>query len=127
MNFLLDSHVVLWCLEGSDRLKASVRQLLAETHGGLFVSAATVWELGIKQSLVKLRMPPHLPEALAQAGFLELPIHHRHAEAAAALPWHHKDPFDRLLVAQAQLEGLTLVSADAWVPAYGVPWLQAST
>ncbi len=79
-----------------------------------------IWELGIKRALGKLEAPPNPGAALGESGFAELAIMARHAEAAAALPPLHRDPFDRMLVAQAQLEGLTLVTSDAQLSAYGV-------
>ncbi len=89
------------------------------------VSAATFWELAIKQSLGKLKSPKDLFETVDQTGFAMLDVTARHAIAVADLPLHHRDPFDRLLVAQAQLEGLTIVTRDRRLPKYDVPVLVA--
>lgn len=90
-----------------------------------YVSAATVWEIGIKSALGKLEVPDNLEEALADSSFRPLPVHVSHAIAAGRLPRHHDDPFDRMLVAQASLESLTLLTADARLKDYNVPILLA--
>ncbi len=89
----------------------------------LFFSVASIWELAIKQAQRKLDLPDDLLDVLLGEGFTELPISSAQALTAGALPLHHRDPFDRMLVAQAQSEGLTLVSNDAWIAAYDVPVL----
>jgi PIN domain nuclease of toxin-antitoxin system len=118
MTLLLDTNILLWWLEDSPRLPKRPRQLI-NRGGKVLVSAATVWEIAIKKALGKLEAPNSLEEALAESSFLELPITARHAESAAALPRHHDDPFDRMLVAQAQLEGLKLLTSDERLRAYG--------
>lgn len=92
----------------------------------MFFSAVTPWELGINQALGKLTMPEGLSAVLRSGGFLPLAISERHAELAPQLPAHHRDPFDRMLVAQAQLEGLTLITADAALRPYQVDLLDAT-
>ena len=124
MRLLLDSHVALWWL-ASD---ASLGRVCAERIGAadeVVVSAVTPWELGIKRALGKVAYPDGLVAALAAAGFVELAISAAHAEVAADLPAHHRDPFDRMLVAQAQLESLVLVTADHALEPYGVETLDA--
>jgi PIN domain nuclease of toxin-antitoxin system len=91
----------------------------------VFVSVASAWELAIKASLGRLRMPPNLEEALDRKGYQRLGISFAHAAVAGALPRHHGDPFDRMLIAQAQSEGLTLVTRDRVFSAYGIPVLKA--
>ena len=119
MRILLDSHVVLWWLDNSSSLGPRCRELI-EIADGAFVSAVTPWELGIKRALGKLVMPDGLTDELEAEGFVSLPITAAHAELAPSLPAHHRDPFDRMLVAQAQLETLVLVTADQLLDSYDV-------
>jgi PIN domain nuclease of toxin-antitoxin system len=109
-QLLLDTHVVLWWLQGSDRLKDSVVVLLKDATNEVFVSVASVWEIVIKQGLGKLEAPDDLLDLIEQSGFEALSISSFHAEQAGRLPLAHKDPFDRMLIAQAQAEGLILVT-----------------
>lgn len=118
MRLLLDTHVLLWAVLDDPRLSAD--QKSAISGGDLFVSAASVWEIGIKRALGKLDVPDALFDIAVDAGCRPLPISWTHAEAAACLPMHHSDPFDRMLVAQAQCEGLRLASSDAKLAAYDV-------
>lgn len=118
MRLLLDTHILLWAVLNDRRLTATQRQAI--TEGELYLSAASVWEIGIKRSLGKLDVPDELFDIAVDAGCRPLPISWTHAEAAAALPHHHNDPFDRMLVAQARCEGLRLASADAKLAAYDV-------
>lgn len=124
MRILLDSHVALWWLEGSASLGVQARQLIEHADEAYF-SAVTPWELGIKRALGKLTMPDGLVHALQSGGFIPLSITAGHAERASALPGHHRDPFDRMLVAQAQLEALALVSADQTIRDYDVELVDA--
>lgn len=119
MKVLLDTHVLLWALGDDPRLSADHRAIISGP-GALFVSAATVWEIAIKRALGKLTAPADLTRTIAQAGCQPLAITWRHAEAAGALPPLHADPFDRLLIAQAQVEGLALATADRAIAAYTV-------
>ncbi|MCP3934141.1 MAG: type II toxin-antitoxin system VapC family toxin [Actinomycetia bacterium] len=124
MRILLDSHVALWWLEDNDSLGVKCREMI-EHADEAFYSAVTPWELGVKRALGKLTMPDGLAQALASSGFVALDISVDHAELAPALPLHHRDPFDRMLIAQAQLEALTLVSADGSFEAYEVEVVDA--
>ncbi len=119
MRVLIDSHVALWWLDGNDKLGPATRQLLGSADE-VFFSALTPWELGIKRALGKLDFPDGLTEALVAGGFDELPIAAAHGEAAATLPPHHQDPFDRMLIAQARIEALVLVTADRAIEPYDV-------
>jgi PIN domain nuclease of toxin-antitoxin system len=119
MRLLLDSHVALWWLADDRALGESCAGHI-ETADEVWFSAVTPWELGIKRSLGKITYPDGLSETLRSEGFVELPISAAHAERAADLPPHHGDPFDRMLVAQAQLESLVLVSADRSMRPYDV-------
>lgn len=117
MKVLLDTHVLLWALADAPELRPGHRAAI-ET-GELHLSAASVWEIGIKRALGKLDVPADIFDVAARAGCRALPITWVHAEAAAALPPHHADPFDRMLIAQARCEGLTLLSVDRVFARYG--------
>ncbi|MHA6616564.1 type II toxin-antitoxin system VapC family toxin [Pseudonocardia sp. DLS-67] len=125
MRLLVDSHVLLWWLQADPRLAAAAAEAMEDGDNALYLSAASVWELSIKQSIGKLRVDVDLRSHAMEQGFTELPVTGAHATAARDLPFHHKDPFDRMLVAQAAVEGLTLVTADDALVAYGVPVLPA--
>lgn len=119
---MLDTHVLLWWQEDDPGLGADVREAIAGAPE-VFVSAASAWEASIKASLGRLRIPESFGRGVDAAGFTELPVTFSHAERVAELPHHHGDPFDRLLVAQAQLEGLSLVSRDRRLALYEVDLL----
>ena len=121
----MDSHVLLWALESESNLSDDVRQALVDPANEVFVSAVCIWEIAIKRALGKLRAPDHLAASVEAAGFSELPVTFVHAEHAGSLPKIHGDPFDRMLVAQAQVEGLTLVTADANILRYPVRTMAA--
>ena len=115
MNLLLDTHAFLWFVAGDERLSARARQAMEDEDAELFLSAASIWEMAIKSSLGRLTLPAPLSEYVAEKlehGFRVLPIDWTHAAAVEKMPLHHRDPFDRLLVAQAVAEGMPLVSAD---------------
>jgi len=118
VRVLLDTHILLWTVLDDPRL--SVSQLDAVGTGELYLSAASVWEIGIKRALGKLNVPEEIFSIAVDAGCRPLPISWTHAETAASLPPHHADPFDRMLIAQAQCEGLKLISSDARMTAYDV-------
>ena len=120
MKLLLDTHVVLWWRLDSTRLRRAVRQQIA-TAEIVWVSAASGWEIAIKQSLGKLTLADSFRWMVEDSDFDELPVTLRHAEQVAALPAHHADPFDRMLVAQAAVEGATIVTHDPQFDRYGVP------
>ena len=127
MRLLLDTHVWLWLVVSPERLTKQARSALADSANTLLLSAASVWEMAIKYRLGKLPLPcpPHefVPMRLVRDGVQALAIEHHHAAHVATLPERHRDPFDRLIVAQAQLEGLTLVTADAQLSGYEVPMI----
>jgi PIN domain nuclease of toxin-antitoxin system len=123
VRLLLDTHALLWSVEAPGRLSNSARRKLEDTANDLFFSAASIWEVSIKISAGKLRLallPEELVEVLVSRQFTELPIRSLHAGKLALMPLHHRDPFDRLLIAQAQVEDLTLVSKDGALDAYGI-------
>jgi PIN domain nuclease of toxin-antitoxin system len=121
---LLDSHAALWWLADDRALGRQTRAVLERADEAYF-SVITPWELGIKSALGKVTMPDGLSAALTASGFRALGVSLDHAELAPALPAHHRDPFDRMLVAQAQLEVLSLVTADAAIGAYDVEVIDA--
>jgi PIN domain nuclease of toxin-antitoxin system len=123
---LLDTHVVLWLLAGDDH-RFGPATLAALRDQSVTVSAATVWEIAIKRRLGKLRAPTGLVETIAAAGLRLLSVTALHAEGVAELPGLHRDPFDRLLVSQARLEGLMLVTADTMVGRYDVSAIDPAT
>jgi PIN domain nuclease of toxin-antitoxin system len=131
VRVLLDTHVVLWASLEPDRLSEHARTVLLDPSTEVRVSHATLWELAIKASLGKLRLPTALDAFFAQTcealGALELPIRPAHLLEVERLPLHHRDPFDRLLVAAARLENLSLMTADTRLSSYAVPivWLGA--
>ena len=118
MRVLLDTHVLLWAVLNDARLTSA--QVRAISEGEVYLSSASVWEVGIKRAIGKLDVPENLFEIAVDAGCRPLPISWIHAEAAAALPPHHSDPFDRMLVAQARCERLSLASSDGQFGAYDV-------
>jgi PIN domain nuclease of toxin-antitoxin system len=123
MNLLLDTHVLIWWDEGR-RLSSAGRRAI-EAADSVYVSAASAWEVAIKIGLGRLRPSRTVEEAVEESGFLELPITTRHAQRVAGLPAHHRDLFDRLLVAQAEAEGLTLVTRDPVFERYAVDCIMA--
>lgn len=126
MRLLLDTHVLLWWLADDDGLSGAAAGAIADGDNEVVVSAATAWEISIKRGLGKLEAPDDVAGALAANDFRPLAIDIRHATLAGGLPPHHHDPFDRMLVAQAQSEGLTIVTGDARIGAYAVGVLAAS-
>lgn len=119
MKVLLDTHVLLWALADDARLSARHRDLISE-ETEIFVSAATVWEIAIKRALGKLKAPANIAQTIAALGCHPLSITWRHAEEAGALPPHHADPFDRLLIAQSMIEDMPLATQDAKIAVYAV-------
>ena len=120
MRLLLDTNALLWLVAGDPRFGAQARQDV-ESAAELVVSAASLWEIAIKVSIGKLAALPGLPAVLAEAGVRRLGIEDEHLRRLESLPWHHRDPFDRLLIAQAQAEALTVLTADPAFGDYAVP------
>lgn len=119
MRLLLDTHLLLWWLDGSSLLPAEAREAISFPENAVFVSAVSLWEIWLKESLGKLRVPQDFERRLAGEAFESLPLTAAQTRQVALLPWHHRDPFDRMLVAQAQAENLILLTADEAVTAYG--------
>ena len=121
MRLLLDTHAALWWLADDERLGPAADDYLTDGANEVLLSAAVVWEVAMKRALGKLEAPDDFAGTLLGAGAVGLPITLGHASAVAELPAHHRDPFDRMLVAQARLENAVLVSHDEALRAYGVP------
>jgi PIN domain nuclease of toxin-antitoxin system len=119
LRILLDTHLLLWWLESSPSLSAEAKQTICDPENTIFVSAVSLWEIWLKQSLGKLRLPVDFNGRLAAESFESLSLTASQTRQVAFLPWHHRDPFDRMLVAQAMAEKLVLLTADAPLAAYG--------
>ena len=120
MRLILDTQAALWWLSGDERFGRAAEERIRDATNQVLLSAAVVWEVAIKRSLGKLEAPEDLAQTLVGGGAHPLPVGLDHAAAVERLPWHHRDPFDRLLVAQAIVERAPLVSADEALQAYGV-------
>lgn len=125
MNILLDTHVLIWALENNPGLSDSARNSITRAGNMVFVSSISIWEIAIKKNLGKLETPDNLQEEIELHRFTPLQINFDHAELAGKLPDIHKDPFDRMLIAQAIIEKLTLVSRDKLIARYDVDILTA--
>jgi len=123
VNLLLDSHALLWALHDPARMRPEAVDAIRDPGRAVFFSAASAWELELKAAKGKLALPDGWLVAAADTGFLHLPVTAAEAQASARLPWHHSDPFDRVLVAQAQAHGLMIATRDPLIAPYGVPVL----
>ena len=128
MRILLDTQCWLWMVAASNRLDQATRELLLDEGNDLLLSAASSWEISIKYALGKLPLPSppdeYVPSRMIATGVRGLPVEHRHALWVSRLPPHHRDPFDRLLVAQAQLDNLTLLTADSQLGSYEIAMIR---
>ena len=121
MRLLLDTHILIWAVAEPVKLSDDVRRALVSGETEILVSAVTAWEIAIKRALGRIVFPiERFEDVMEQMGFVILPIQARHAIAAGGLPRHHDDPFDRMLIAQARVENLVLVSVDAVMSRYEV-------
>jgi PIN domain nuclease of toxin-antitoxin system len=119
VKLLIDTHLLLWWLDASPSLPSSAKALIGDPENTIFVSAVSLWEIRLKESLGKLRLPADFAERLAAESFESLPLTGAHTAGIGQLPWVHRDPFDRVLVAQAQVEDLVLLTADEVLIGYG--------
>ena len=123
MRLLLDTHVLLWWRDNAPNLSPRARGAIADPANEILISAATLWEIVIKRGLGKLRFPDDLEDVLREESFTLVPISFRHLRCLEALPLLHRDPFDRILIAQAMIEGAPLVTNDTILLRYGAPIL----
>ena len=124
MNLLLDTHIFIWWRTNDPRLGASARAQIGRANE-VYVSVVSAWETAIKTAIGKIRLSEKFEAGVEASGFLKLAVQFPHAERVATLPLHHHDPFDRMLIAQAEIEGLAIVSDDRWFAAYDIPLLRA--
>lgn len=120
MRLLLDTHAFLWWVSDWEQIAAHAREAIANANNEVFVSAVSGWEIGVKRAKGRLVAPDNLAGVIEEKRFEHLPLTFAHAERAAVLPPHHRDPFDRMLIAQAQAEGLVLVTRDSRIGNYDV-------
>jgi len=125
-RLLLDTHTLLWWLADDPRLGEKARALIADATNQVFVSAASAWEISTKTALGKLDAPSDLDNVVEEEGFDKLSISFFHGQRAGSLPSIHRDPFDRMLIAQAQTEGLDIITADETIRKYGIKTFDAS-
>ena len=125
MTLLLDTHVLLWWLDDNPALSTPARNAIADPTNLVMVSAVSIWEIVIKQALNKLTIPADFRQVLSREPLQYLDVTVDHAYAVGELPLHHRDPFDRMLIAQCTVEGLTLVSRDVAVKQYAISVLEA--
>lgn len=125
IRLLLDTHALLWWLGDVPMLTGNARAAIADPGNDVFVSAVTGWEVAAKRARGRITAPDNLAAVIREEGFLDLPLTFHHAEHAGRLPMHHRDPIDRMLIAQAQAEGLIIVTRDRTIPLYGVETMAA--
>ena len=124
-RLLLDTHVLQWSLTGSRKLSQRAREVVEDPRSEVFVSSISGWEIALKRALRKLQAPDNLEASIKKQGFTPLPLTFRHAEQAGTLPPHHGDPFDRMLVVQAQIEGLIVITRNRHISRYDVRTMAA--
>lgn len=123
MKFLLDTHTLLWALADDKRLSPEAKSTIASEENAIFVSIATLWELKIKESLGKIKLPKNFYREIQPSGYELLNIHINHIEKLGKLPKHHRDPFDRMLISQSIVEELTLITQDQEIKKYKIKTL----
>jgi PIN domain nuclease of toxin-antitoxin system len=120
MRVLLDTHALLWALEGSDALSITARETIVSLQNEVLVSSVSAWEIAIQRALGKLEAPRELAAAIDAAGFMRRLVGFEDCEKLQKLPAHHRDPFDRMLISQALVDGIPIVTHDPWISRYGV-------
>lgn len=125
MQYLLDTHIILWWFTTPEKIKPKAQKIIRDKSNMIFLSSASFWEMAIKKSLGRLTLPHNLIEAVAQESFKMLPIHPEESLGVADLPFLHSDPFDRLLIIQAKLHDLIIITKDSKISEYPVVTLEA--
>ncbi len=125
MRYLLDTHVVLWWLTEPEKIHTKARKIIQDKSNEILISTASFWEIAIKKSIGRLTMPHNLLETIALEGFKTLPIMPDECIGVADLPMHHSDPFDRLMIMQAKLYNLVIITRDNKIPEYPVITIKA--
>jgi PIN domain nuclease of toxin-antitoxin system len=125
-RILLDTNILIWWLRDAPEMGEKAKKLISNRQNQLFVSAVSLWEIQIKRSIGKLSAPDGLLEIIEDEGLVIIDISGQHAEQIGNLPNHHRDPFDRMLIAQAQVEGLTILTSDKQIKQYGVRTISAT-
>ena len=125
MNLVIDTHTLLWWLMDSPKLTNKTTKVISSNKNHVYVSSITIWEIGIKKSIGKLDAPDNIVEAVTDSGFITLPFNLEHADLAGKLKNHHKDPFDRAIVAQCQIENLSLLSCGSTLKQYEINLVEA--
>ncbi len=125
MRYLLDTHIALWWLTEPEKIHTKARKIIQDKSNDILISSASFWEIAIKKSIGRLTMPHNLLEAIALEGFKTLPIMPEECIGVADLPMHHTDPFDRLIVMQAKLYNLAIITRDNKIPEYPVITIKA--
>ena len=125
-RYLLDTHTFLYCLFGVDKLSPGCKDIITDPENDIFVSSVNLWEISIKKSIGKLQAPEDMVSIVEEKGFLGLPISLEDGQSILDLPLLHKDPFDRMLIAQAKNNKLTIITNDKVIPTYDVKTMSAS-
>jgi PIN domain nuclease of toxin-antitoxin system len=120
VRLLIDTHVLIWWREDSPRVSARVRQEITDPTNEICVSVVSLWEIVLKRSSGRLQFPDDLEQVVREESFTLVPIDYRHLRTAEGLAWFHRDPFDRMMIAQALAEGIPIATADRHFAAYGV-------
>ena len=118
MSYLIDTHIFIWLMENSKKVSPRIKTLLSSPSINVFISIVSIWEIVIKQTKGQLKTPKNIEESIHKAGFKILPIEISHVLGLKELPLHHKDPYDRMLISQAQAESLTLITSDVKIWKY---------
>lgn len=125
MSYLIDAHIFIWFMENNKKISPRIKTLLQNPSANVFISIASIWEMVIKQTKGQLKIPKDIEGGIESSGLLILPIEISHVMETGKLPLHHKDPFDRMLIAQALAENLTLVTTDPKIWQYNLPLIKA--
>ncbi|MCL2527089.1 MAG: type II toxin-antitoxin system VapC family toxin [Defluviitaleaceae bacterium] len=126
MKYLLDTHTLIWLVEASPRVSSSIKEKLKHSNQSIYLSSASLWEIAIKSSLGKLQLKASFNKLISDLNSTDikiLQIESEYLKVITALPWVHKDPFDRLIISTALVEGLTIITADENIHKYDVPWI----